>query len=164
MRVAPLARVTVIVVLGVLASLGLALGRLRGCLDGLGSDRLRGHCRTGLARLRHRRTQGSDGEPLHRHRDQHACAKARALTAKLIRLRAPGRGFDKKILSGYTCLNPISNAPAGSLFFGGGCVVGAAVIPVPAAGAFNWHPCQLVKTRTRGTLHPTCTGAYYTLG
>ena len=155
----------VIVVLGVLASLGLAFGAPAGTASTASAPT---DCGDIAGPVWHvfvtGERKGATGSHYTVTGTNMPCAKARALTAKLIRLRAPGRGFDKKILSGYTCLNPISNAPAGSLFFGGGCVVGAAVIPVPAASAFNWHPCQLVKTRTRGTLHPTCKWAYYTLG
>ena len=85
------------------------------------------------------------------------CTKARALTAQLIRLKAPSRGFDRKILAGYTCLN--TNAPTGSLFFIGGCVAGTAVMPVPGASGFNWHHCQFVLASGK---HPTCTWKRYT--
>jgi hypothetical protein len=85
-----------------------------------------------------------------------SCAKARTLVVRMIRHPAPPKGFNRAILSGYTCLN--TNAPSGSLFFIGGCIVGAATMPMPGATGFNWHHCQFVLGRGA---HPTCKWSYY---
>jgi hypothetical protein len=84
------------------------------------------------------------------------CAKARSLTAKMIRRQAPPRGFSRTILPGYTCLN--TNAPRGLLFFIGGCNVGTSSMPMPGATGFNWHYCVFVLG---SGAHPTCKWTYY---
>ena len=84
------------------------------------------------------------------------CAQARSLAAKMIRRPAPPRGFNRTILPGYTCLN--TNAPGGSLFFIGGCIVGASTMPMPGATGFHWHHCQFVLA---SGAHPTCKWKYY---
>jgi len=83
------------------------------------------------------------------------CAAARALTARMIRKPSPGKGFNTKILAGYTCT---IGTPPGQLSWIGGCAAGKDMMPTPDVKAFNWHHCEYVQ----GTgAHPTCRWTYF---